>query len=224
MKVLLPYLIGAASTFVVQFLLQVYIVPRVQTRKHVEERWVKDVLDLGEMLATSVQELATEAWKAQLSFRALTDFPIGPEHDPARIEQGLRERKLAAYQTTRAFTDLVAFRVVWTADRILRVSGDADQTAEFFRLSYLHRIKLLDLGPSVYEDLPQVEFDAFWAVERKLRFGMIEAVKALSYLSRPPRASWRYRFRLLRRKIAGRTAKPEVSPQAQAATSSPPPS
>jgi hypothetical protein len=31
MKVLLPYLIGAASTFVVQFLIQFYVVPRVQT-------------------------------------------------------------------------------------------------------------------------------------------------------------------------------------------------
>lgn len=32
-KVLLPYLIGAAFTFVVQYLVQVYVVPRVQTRR-----------------------------------------------------------------------------------------------------------------------------------------------------------------------------------------------
>ena len=33
MKVLLSYLIGAASAFLVQFLIQFYVVPRVQTRK-----------------------------------------------------------------------------------------------------------------------------------------------------------------------------------------------
>jgi large-conductance mechanosensitive channel len=50
MKVLLPYLIGAAFTFVVQDLVQVYVVPRVQTRRQREDRWVKDVRDLGELL------------------------------------------------------------------------------------------------------------------------------------------------------------------------------
>jgi hypothetical protein len=40
MKVLLPYLIGAAFTFVVQYLVQVYVVPRVQTRRQREDRWV----------------------------------------------------------------------------------------------------------------------------------------------------------------------------------------
>ena len=42
MKVLLPYLIGAAFTFVVQYLVQVYVVPRVQMRRQREDRWVED--------------------------------------------------------------------------------------------------------------------------------------------------------------------------------------
>jgi hypothetical protein len=222
MKVLLPYLIGAATTFVVQFLIQFYVVPRVQTRKQVQERWVKDVLDLGELLTTSLQTLATEAWKAQLSFRILKNVAIGPEYDQAKVEQGLRERKLAAFQVTQAFTDFVAYRVVWVADRIIATCVNADQIVEFFRLSYLHRMKVLDFGSSVYEDLAEEEFDALWASERKLRAEMTNAVKALTYLSRPPRASWRWRFRSLRRKIVGRFTRPESPASLQAAASSPP--
>lgn len=51
MKVLLPYLIGAAFTFVVEYLVQVYVVPRVQMRRQREDRWVEDVRDLGELLS-----------------------------------------------------------------------------------------------------------------------------------------------------------------------------
>lgn len=159
MKVLLPYLIGAASTFVVQFLIQFYVVPLVQARKQVQERWVKDVLDLGELLTTSLQTLATEAWKAQLSFRVLKNYAIGPEYDQAKVEQGLRDRKLAAFQATETFTDFVAYRVVWVADRVIVTCVNADQVVEFFRLSYLHRIKVLDFGASAYENLTEEEFD-----------------------------------------------------------------
>jgi hypothetical protein len=51
MKVLLPYLIGAAFAFVVEYLVQVYVVPRVQMRRQQEDRWVADVRDLGELLS-----------------------------------------------------------------------------------------------------------------------------------------------------------------------------
>jgi len=222
MKVLLPYLIGAASAFVVQFLIQFYVVPRVQNRKQVQDRWVKDVFDLGELLTTSLQMLATEAWKAQLSFRALKNYAIGPDYDQAKVEQGLREQKLAAFQATEAFTDFVAYRVVWMADRIIVTCVNADQVVEFFRWSYLHRMKVLDFGSSAYEDLAEEEFDALWASERKLRAEMTNAVKALTYLSRPPRVSWRWRFRSLRRKIVGRFTRPEPPAPLQEAASSPP--
>jgi len=222
MKVLLPYLIGAASTFVVQFLIQFYVVPRVQNRKQVQDRWVKDVFDLGELLTTSLQMLATEAWKAQLSFRALKNHAIGPDYDQAKVEQRLREQKLAAFQATEAFTDFVAGRVVWVADRIIVTCVNAEQVFELFRWSYLHRMKVLDFGSSAYGDLAEEEFDALWASERKLRAEMTNAVKALTYLSRLPRASWRWRFQSLRRKIVGRFTRPESPPPLQAAASSPP--
>jgi hypothetical protein len=208
MKVLQPYLIGAASTFVVQFLIQVYVVPRIQTRKHREERWVKDVLDLGELLTTSVEKLAMEAREAQQFVRMMKEFSFGPEYDKAKVERELRERKLAAQQATRALTDLVRSRVNWVADRIIMLSRNADEIVDFFRASYLYRLKLLKLSPYEYQELTEGEFDAFWDSERELRADMTDKVKKLAYLSRPPRASWRRRLRSLRHKIAGRLTKP----------------
>ncbi|MBV9450768.1 MAG: hypothetical protein JO345_33245 [Streptosporangiaceae bacterium] len=217
MKVLLPYLIGAASAFVVQFLIQFYVVPRVETRKQLEERWVKDVLDLGELLTTSLEQLAKEAWEAQQSVRVMKNFAFGPEYDKAKVERELRERELAARQATWALRDFVNSRVSWVADRIIALSRNADPTVDLFRDSYQYRLKLLKYGPHDYEDLAEGEFDAFWDSERELRFELTRTVKKLSYLPRPPRAFWRRKLRSLRRKIARRhTVKPGIPAPAQA--------
>jgi hypothetical protein len=52
---LLPYLLGAASAFIAQYLVQAYAVPLTDTRARREERWEKDVLDYGDLLTTSVR-------------------------------------------------------------------------------------------------------------------------------------------------------------------------
>jgi hypothetical protein len=202
MKVLLPYLVGAASTFVVQFLIQVYVVPHVQTRKQRHERWLRDVLDLGELLTTSLQRLATEAWAKQYSFRVLKAHETDPEFDQATVKQWLWERKLAARQATQELDDLVRFRVNWVADRIMALSGDSDQVVKFICVSFRYRMKNIQLAPSEWEDQSDEEFEAFWNSERELRTEMTDVVQKLSYLLHPPRVTWQRRFRTLRRKLA----------------------
>jgi hypothetical protein len=221
MEVLIPCLIGAASAFVVQFLIQFYIVPRVQRRKQREERWLKDVLDLGELLTTSAEELATKAWEAQQSFRMMKNFSFGPEYDHDKVQRGLRERRLSAGQDTWALRNLVNFRVMWVVDRIIALSGDSDQTFEFFRASYAYSLALIKHSPYEWEDLAEDEFDAFWDSERKLRSEMTYKVKTLSCLPVPPRPSVRRRLRSLRRKIAGRFTISRASKPLDAAVSSP---
>lgn len=203
MKVLLPYLIGAASTFVVQFLIQVYVVPHVQTRKQRHERWLKDVLDLGELLTTSLQRLATEAWEKQYSFRVLREHEADPDFDQVKVKQELWERKLAARQATQEFNDLVHSRVNWVADRIMALSGDSAQAVKFVSVSYRYRFKSVQLAPSEWENLSDDEFESYWKSERDLRTEMTNVVKKLSYLPRPPRATWRRRFRMFWRRITG---------------------
>ncbi len=168
MNVLLPYVIGAASAFTVQFLIEVYVAPRVDTRKHREERWLRDVLDLGELLTTSVARSAAEAWEAQQSVLTMRDYTFGPEIDPAAVDRELRARKLTARQTIQVLGDLVQ-RVNWVADRIIAFGSTTDESVELVEASYRYRLKLLQLSPYEYERLAQADFDAFWDSERKLR-------------------------------------------------------
>lgn len=202
MKVLLPYLIGAASTFVVQFLIQVYVVPHVQTRRQREERWVKGVLDLGELLTTSVDKLATEAFEAQLYVRALKSLAFGPEHDQTKVKRELQERKLAAQKTTLELRNLVNSRVIWVVNRIIAPYRDTEQSSNLFRLSYMYGISLIQYDPHAYEDQSEAEFDAFWDAEREARGKLTYEVNMLAQLSSPPRTSWRRRLRAIWRQGA----------------------
>jgi len=65
----------AAATFVLTagltLLVQLYIVPRVETRKRRDDRWERNVLELGELLTTQVRRLAQEAHSAQSMVRFL---------------------------------------------------------------------------------------------------------------------------------------------------------
>jgi hypothetical protein len=51
---------------------------------------VNDVLDLGELFTTSVEQLAKEAWQAQQYVRMMKNFSFGPEYDTAKVERELR--------------------------------------------------------------------------------------------------------------------------------------
>jgi len=109
-RVLLPYLLGAASAFAVQFLIEIYVVPRVDTRKRREERWEKDVLDLGELLSTSVQEVAGKAHTAQWMVQLASSGQWIPEQDSDQLDGYLRKLKQDSQQATREFTDLIGVR------------------------------------------------------------------------------------------------------------------
>jgi peptidoglycan biosynthesis protein MviN/MurJ (putative lipid II flippase) len=54
MTLLVTFLVGAATALVVQLVIQLYVVPRVETRKRRKDRWERDVRELGELLTTSV--------------------------------------------------------------------------------------------------------------------------------------------------------------------------
>lgn len=66
---LVPYLIGAATALAAQMVIQLYVVPRVETRKRRVDRWERYVLELGEVLTTMLSERAEEAMVEQGAFR-----------------------------------------------------------------------------------------------------------------------------------------------------------
>src|SRR5260370_10250824 len=86
----LAYLLGAARALAVQLVIQFYVVPRVETRKRREDRWERDVLELGQLLAGLLTDLANDAHTAQLVHRSVRDEP-SDEYDPALVKRQARE-------------------------------------------------------------------------------------------------------------------------------------
>jgi hypothetical protein len=72
----------AASAFVAQFLIQVYVVPLVETPKRRLERWEQDVLDLGELLSGRVRDAARQAESEQVRFSFSRKMLGNPDFDP----------------------------------------------------------------------------------------------------------------------------------------------
>src|SRR5487761_1254296 len=71
------FIVGTATALVIQL----YVVPRVETRKRREDRWERDVRELSEVLTTSLTRLASEAHAAQMVFRTV-HAELGDEYDP----------------------------------------------------------------------------------------------------------------------------------------------
>jgi hypothetical protein len=86
LTLLVTFLLGAALTLAVQF----WVVPRVETRKRREDRWERDVLELGELLTTSLGRCAQEAYVEQSILRTLKRGD--PEFDPAKVAKGMTGR------------------------------------------------------------------------------------------------------------------------------------
>lgn len=58
--ILLPAAIGAILTLIIQYIVQVYVIPRTEKRKRKEARWEERVDLLGEVLTTEFAEAAQE--------------------------------------------------------------------------------------------------------------------------------------------------------------------
>jgi hypothetical protein len=120
-KDLLPYLAGAASAFVVQFLIQVYVVPLTETRKRRLERWEQNVLSAGELLTGRISDLAGAAQSAQQKLRwptAMKDAFPAAILDPEGFAGYVGKLKEEARTATRALNDQVVFRSEWQMERV----------------------------------------------------------------------------------------------------------
>jgi hypothetical protein len=146
---LLPYLAGLASGFAVQFLIQVYVVPRVESGRRRDERWKRDVLDLGDLLTGQVSAAGGLAEADQRMLRAMRDFPIGtmdPEEKRQARERVIWEQREKARQSSGAFAELVRSRADWLADRVTESRMDSKEIVPLVQASYLYRIHVLRLG------------------------------------------------------------------------------
>ncbi|GAA2611415.1 hypothetical protein GCM10010399_47830 [Dactylosporangium fulvum] len=88
---ILPVLLGGLITLVGTFLVQLYVVPRVQARTRRLERWEKDVIELVALIEEQLP-LAVEAYHmASLGPRIARQRRNDPEADHDRLEMLLAE-------------------------------------------------------------------------------------------------------------------------------------
>jgi hypothetical protein len=189
LTLLVTFLLGAALTLIVQL----YLVPRVETRKRREDRWERNVLELGELLTTQVRRLGQEARSAQSTFRFLHQGLEGVSGlDEDKLEQARREQAPKTQQATEDFHDLVNTRVDWLVDRIRSFTNPEPRILSKFDFAARHYwvSAMISHWP---EDDPRTEsaFEQEWTDEREARRALIRAIERLADLPHPPRASWR---------------------------------
>jgi hypothetical protein len=180
-------LIGAFAALIAQCVVQLYVVPRVEKRKRREDRWERDVRELGELLAMSLTDLANDAHAAQWVFRALRDDE-SDEHDPALVDRQARD----AQEATSAYGSLIGAQVDWLADRVLSINRKAPEITRFQRVAQDYRMRAIFVrAPPEDDNRTDTAFDEAWEKERAARKALIEQVKLLADLPHPPRESWR---------------------------------
>jgi hypothetical protein len=199
-EVLAPFLIGAALTLAVQIVLQFFITPRVDTRRRHEERFERNVLDLGELLTSELEGRAHQALLEQSLYRAIRQKAESGELQTTR---GMDEQARKAQQLTWDFMGFVRVRIYWLAERIMAFTPTADEIIKFqiAAMRYLTNARGV-AGWSKDDERTEAEFEAAWQAEREARSKLTEQVKLLASMQHPPRA--RRGGRLVRRRQAAR--------------------
>ncbi len=191
MTLLVTFLVGAATALVVQLVIQLYVVPKVEARKRRKDRWERDVRDLGELLTTLVSRRADEAYLAQLSFRFLHQELEGVSGvDEDKLARARREEGPKAYQATEAFHDLVNTRVDWLVDGIRSPDNPRAKIIDEFDLAARnYRVRAMISHWPEHDPRTGDAFEAEWKQEREARGALLKKVKELRRLPHPPRAS-----------------------------------
>jgi len=207
MTLLVTFLVGAATALVVQLVIQLYVVPRVETRKRREDRWERDVRELGELLTTSVGSRAQEAYVEQSILRTLKRGD--PEFDSAKVAKGMTGRTRSTLEAMTAFSDLAQTRVDWLADRVIAFMPTAVEIMHFQLCVMTYDLGTRGLsGLHRDDDLTDIAFEEAWAKEHTAREGLIGQIRLLANLPHPPRAPWHPRLSGRRRSRARTTATP----------------
>lgn len=187
--------LGAALTLAVQLVIQFCVVPKVETRKRREDRWERDVRELGELLTTQLAERADAANVEQSAFHFVLQLESAADADQDKVSHLKHEHSLKARHATAAFNDLAHTRVPWLVGRVISIDPESAEIVKFGTVARHHRIRAISVddwsGVYVHSD---PTFDEAWDQERDARRALVEQVTALLDLPHPPRASLRRRW------------------------------
>lgn len=184
----LTFVLSLVGTFVVgtatALLIQLYVVPRVETRKRREDRWERDVRELGDLLTTELDERAREAQVGQDLFRDLRQLEAKPGLAQSRERQA-EEARQAAW----AFEDLLSKRIKWLAARIEKIAPKAPAIVKFHAAWSWYRAQVIiaQVVRPQDDDRTDDAFEEAWQKERDARKALLEQVELLADMRRPPR-------------------------------------
>ena len=123
-SVVVGALIALAGTVIVQL----WLIPRVESRKRREERWEADVRALGEALIFSEPEAISEV-RGELFWRSLFSHP-SEDVNPDRLDALKRERE-EAWRTAWSDYDQILLQVGWLVDRVKAVAPGSRALVSF---------------------------------------------------------------------------------------------
>lgn len=186
---LLPVVIGALVALAGSFFVQLWLIPRVDTRKRREQRWEEDVLALGQLLTFEHPSVVSGLRVALHALGWIAEAAGEMDGDRwAAVHAQERENLRAANQAFNA----LRVRIDWLSDRVTSLAPGNPELEKFGELSrryYLRHatLTLLEWRPDLDDKVPTTE--EINEVGEALEAVTIEIVTALKAMlaGRPPR-------------------------------------
>lgn len=183
--------VGAILTLVAQFLIQRFIVPRVESRKRREDRWERDVLALGELLTVELPEksldLRSKQW-AMHSTHIHFKREMGDELPP-HIREYLDNAKTEASIASTAYRMLAETRKKWLISRITSMAPDSPEMKKLVSLERGHFVGVIGviILDVIDDDFSEEKFNNSWDQERERTIALQKQVEELAFTMRVPR-------------------------------------
>lgn len=178
-----PLLVTAALSLVVVLVVQIYVVPHVESRKRRDDRWENDLLRLGETLTFEVNDAASEYLSALYHLAILTRTAADPDRDPERLHEARRQAETRLRDARERYRKTVG-RADWLADRVAAAgSGEPEIRRLTLAVAGLSVHDLSDADPTFHGDdfeLTEEAVVAVWDMQREVSRNAINQVKVLA--------------------------------------------
>lgn len=185
-------MIGALIALAGTVFVQLWLVPRVDTRKRREQRWEEDVLALGQLLTFDQPRIVSDL-RSELHMLALL---LDPPHDVdttterwSALGAEHQEKRLRASEEFRSLRT----RVDWLVDRVLSLAPHArplELLGSQWRNYYLRyvQIDMLEWQPAAGDEqhLDAEEIDAVFDALNEVTRQIVQNLKRLATVT-PPR-------------------------------------
>lgn len=201
----LPVLIGSLIALVGAFLIQLWLVPRVEVRRRRLQRWEDDVRSLGELLVFRQPEAVSQTRAAINVLALLANLPSDSDDEPGaadkkRLETAIWKQQKDADAACRDL-DAINAQINWLLGRVeSRLGGAArpDFSVLVRRYQLAARSPMLLAFRAGDGTATEAEVDAWGAESRSATNALVDAIKALDAVGPRRRPGWA-RFASLRR-------------------------